>query len=429
MTARPPGTEPRWLTRGWPHVWLPYSQMKTTPPPLPVVATEGTRIRLADGRELIDGIASWWTACHGYNHPHIIGAMERQLKTMPHVMFGGLNHQPALDLARRLTALLPPGLNHVFFCDSGSVSVEVALKMALQYWINRGVTGRSRFVAFRHGYHGDTLGAMSVCDLEGGMHQPFKGHIPEQFIVGLPSTKEARTGFGSFVRRHRDEIAGLVIEPLVQGAGGMKFHGADTLAAVRRIAAENDVLFIADEVMTGFGRTGRMFACEEADVSPDIVCLSKALTGGAMGLAATVASDRVYEAFLDDDPAKALMHGPTYMANPLGCAAANASLDLFEREPRLDAVAAMEAHMSEALEPCRALPGVRDVRAKGAIGVVQVDAMRHLDWLKRRFIEEGVWLRPFGDIVYMTPPFIVDADELARLTGAVVRVLGEWSRR
>ncbi len=424
-----PSFVPDWLSNGWPHIWLPYTQMKTAALPLPVAATAGTRLRLADGRELIDGISSWWTACHGYNHPHIVAALRRQIEIMPHVMFGGLNHEPALTLARRLAAVLPKGLTRVFFSDSGSVAVEVALKMALQYWINQGVPGRTRFVAFRHAYHGDTMGAMSVCDPIDSMHALFKGHLPEQIAVDLPCTRAELDDFDALLRRRRDEIAGVIIEPLVQGAGGMKFHAAETLASIRGIAARHDILFMADEVFTGFGRTGHLFACAEAGVSPDIVCVGKALTGGTIGLAATVANERVFEAFLSDDPAKALMHGPTYMANPLACAAANASLDLFEREPRLQQVAAIETHLKEALEPCRRLAGVADVRAKGAIGVVELRKMRDLDWLKRRFIEKGVWLRPFGNIVYTAPPFVTDPHDLARITDAIVAVLTEWSRR
>jgi adenosylmethionine-8-amino-7-oxononanoate aminotransferase len=423
-----PTDVPGWLERGFPHVWLPYTQMKTAPLPLPVAATAGTRLKLADGRELIDGIASWWTACHGYNHPHVVAAMERQVKVMPHVMFGGLNHEPALTLAGRLAAILPKGLARVFFSDSGSVAVEVALKMALQYWINQGIQGRTRFVAFRHAYHGDTLGAMSVCDPTEGMHALFKDHLPKQIIVELPRTREQLADFDSLLARRRNEIAGLIVEPLAQGAGGMRFHVPEVLAAIHAAAARHGILLIADEIFTGFGRTGRLFASEEAGITPDIVCVGKALTGGAVGLAATVASERVFEAFLSDDPAKALMHGPTYMANPLACAAANASLDLFEREPRLRQVADIEAHLRHALEPCRRLPGVVDVRAKGAIGVVEVAKMRDLEWFKRRFVEEGVWLRPFGNIVYTTPPFVIQPKELAAITDAMAKVITEWSR-
>jgi adenosylmethionine-8-amino-7-oxononanoate aminotransferase len=406
--------------------------MKTATPPLPVVATDGVRLRLADGRELIDGIASWWTACHGHNHPHIIAAMRRQLDVMPHVMFGGLGHEPAFTLARRLSAILPAGLSHVFFSDSGSVAVEVAMKMALQYWRNLGVANRQRFVGFRQGYHGDTMGAMSVSDQAAGLHAAMRGAIPEQIIVDLPESAAALAVFDALLAQRAGEIAAVIVEPLVQGAGGLKMHDASVLAAIRAGAARHGILFIADEIFTGFARTGRLFACQEAGIAPDIICLSKALTGGAVGLAATVANERVYGAFLGDSAATALMHGPTYMANPLACAAANASLDLFEREPRLRQVARIEAHLKVALEPCRDIPGVKDVRVKGAIGVVQlspqVNPLRDLDWLRRRFVAEGVWLRPFGDVVYTTPPLVIGEDDLAKLTSAINTVVRAWSQ-
>lgn len=411
------------------HLWLPYTQMQTAPAPLDVASTEGVHIELADGRRLVDGVSSWWTACHGYNHPHIRAAVQAQLAVMPHVMFGGLGHEPARNLAARLAALLPGDLNRVFFSDSGSVSVEIALKMALQYWLNRGVSGRRKFIAFAGAYHGDTIGAMSICDPEEGMHALFSGMLPEQHVVPLPRTESEFAAFDSFLTRHAGECAAIIMEPLVQGAGGMKFHRPEILAAIRKRAFDHDLLFILDEIMTGFGRTGSMFACEQANIAPDIMTLSKALTGGTMALAATVASDRVFDAFLSDDPGAALMHGPTYMANPLACAAANASLDLFESEPRLAQVTAIEEHLDTALEPCQGLPGVIDVRVKGAIGVVQLDDLKASDWMKARFVEEGVWIRPFGDIVYLMPPFIIGTAELARLTGAVVTVLTEWSQR
>jgi adenosylmethionine---8-amino-7-oxononanoate aminotransferase len=424
-----PSQSPDWLREGWPHVWLPYAQMKTAAPPLAVTSTDGVRLRLADGRELVDGIASWWTACHGHNHPHIIAAMRRQLETMPHVMFGGLGHEPAFTLARRLAAILPDGLKHVFFSDSGSVAVEVAMKMALQYWRNRGAASRQRFVGFRHGYHGDTMGAMSVSDQSEGLHAALRGAIPEQIIVELPDGAAALAAFDALLARRAGEIAAVIIEPLVQGAGGLKMHDAAVLAAIRASAARHDVLFIADEIFTGFGRTGRMFACQEAGVAPDIMCLSKALTGGAVGLAATVANRRVFEAFLGDSAATALMHGPTYMANPLACAAANASLDLFESQPRLQQVAAIEAQLERELAPCRDIPGVKDVRVKGAIGVVQLGPMRDLDWLRRAFVAEGVWLRPFGDVVYTTPPLVIGEGDLAQLTSAINTVVRAWSHK
>jgi len=407
------------------HLWRPYTQMQTVPEPLCAVATQGARIKLDDGRELVDGVSSWWTACHGYNHPHILNAMEKQLAAMPHVMLGGLTHAPAETLAKRLANLLPGDLNHVFFIDSGSVAVDVAMKMALQYWINNGVKGRTKFLCFANGYHGDTIGAMSVCDPDEGMHSLFKGLLPEQLITPIPETAEQRQAFEQLLQDNKDVLAGVFIEPLVQGAGGMKIHSAETLRYLCETVQKAGILFIADEIMTGFGRTGRMFACEEAGITPDIICLGKALTGGAITLAATVATTDIFNSFLSDDPEKALMHGPTFMGNPLACAAANASLDLFENEPRLEQVARIENRLKQALEPCRAIKGVIDVRVKGAIAAVQVESLKDNDRLKARFIEQGVWLRPYGDIVYTAPPFIISDAELDKITGAMITVLKE----
>jgi adenosylmethionine---8-amino-7-oxononanoate aminotransferase len=401
------------------HIWLPYCQMKTAAPPLPVVGTEGTRIKLADGRELVDGIASWWTACHGYNPAHIRHAVARQLKAMPHVMFGGLVHEPAVRLATRLAALLPGDLDRVFFSESGSVAVEVALKIAVQFWLNKGVRGRTKFLAFKGAYHGDTFATMAVCDLDEGMHKRFAGVLPQNMIADLPRDAESAAQFSALLQRHAHELAAIIVEPLVQGAGGMIFHTAETLAAIRAAADCYGLLLIFDEIFTGFGRTGRMFACEEAGTVPDIICLSKALTGGMMALAATVARPHVFEAFWSDDPGHALMHGPTYMANPLACAAANASLDLFETEPRLAQVAAIEMTLKAGLEPCCAFRNVRDVRVKGAIGVVELEAGADLELMRNRFTELGVFIRPFGRIVYLTPAFTTNAEDLKRLTDAV----------
>ena len=420
---------PAWYEPGLDHVWLPYAQMKTAPPPLAVKTTLGSRITLADGRELVDGIASWWTACHGYNHPHIRAAVEHQLALMPHVMFGGLVHEPALILARRLAMLAqdnrPSDLDRVFFCDSGSVSVEVALKMAVQYWRNRGIRRRSRIVAFTGGYHGDTTGAMAVSDPKGSFHAAFRGLLPEQIIVDLPVDEATTAAFEAALAHRADEVAAIIVEPLVQGAGGMRFHSAGTLKTLRAIADRYEILLIFDEIFAGFGRTGAMFAFQEAGVVPDILTLSKALTGGTLPLAATIARRKVFEAFWSDDPASALMHGPTFMANPLACAAANASLDLFAREPRLDQVAKIAAALRAGLEPCRKLPGVKDVRIKGAIGVVELERIADLNTLRQRFVAEGVFIRPFGNVVYLTPAFTIDDDDLARLTGSICRVVAE----
>ena len=411
---------------GLDHIWLPYAQMKTANLPLAVAATHGSRIILADGRELIDGIASWWTACHGYNHSHIRAAVERQLVRMPHVMFGGLVHEPALTLARRLAALLAPiGLDRVFFSDSGSVAVEVALKMAVQYWGNRGVRGRKRIVAFSGGYHGDTTGAMAVSDPEASMHAAFRGLLPEQIVVDLPVDDASAAAFEAMLAQRAEEIAAIIVEPLVQGAGGMRFHDARVLKTLRALADRYELLLIFDEIFTGFGRSGAMFAFQEAGVAPDVITLSKALTGGTLPLAATIANRKVFDAFWSDDPAHALMHGPTFMANPLACAAANASLDLFESEPRLDQAAKISLALRAGLESCRQRPGVKDVRVKGAIGVVELDHIENLDALRQRFIEQGAFIRPFGSIVCLTPALTITDDELAVLIEAVIGVMGE----
>ena len=415
---------PAWYAAGLEHVWLPYAQMKTAPLPLAVAATRGSRIVLADGRELIDGIASWWTACHGYNHPHIRAAVERQLATMPHVMFGGLVHEQALTLARRLTAMLGShGLDRVFFSESGSIAVEVALKMALQYWRDRGVRGREQIVAFQGGYHGDTTGAMAISDPQSGFQGTLAGLLPRQIIVDLPLDEASTAALDALLTEQGDHIAAIIVEPLVQGAGGMRLHDARVLQTLRALADRHELLLIFDEIFTGFGRTGTMFAFEQAGVAPDIITLSKALTGGTLPLAATVARRKVFDAFWSDDPENALMHGPTFMANALACAAANASLDLFAREPRLAQVTKIESLLREALEPCRKLAGVEDVRVKGAIGVVELNRIENLNGLRQRFIDEGVFVRPFGSIVYLTPAFTITEQELLKLTGAIRRVL------
>jgi adenosylmethionine-8-amino-7-oxononanoate aminotransferase len=407
------------------HLWLPYRQMLTAPPPEVVERTDGVRLYLADGRVLIDGIASWWTACHGYNHPHIRAAVEAQLARLPHVMLGGLVHAPATTLAARLAGLLPGDLAHVFFVESGSVSVEVAMKIALQYRFNRGEHGRTRFLSFRHGYHGDTFAAMSVCDPEEGMHRMFGRVLASQLIVPVPDSTAAHAELERVVARHAHELTAVVLEPLVQAAGGMKFHSTETLAAIAALARRFDLLLILDEIATGFGRTGTLFACEQAAVVPDVVTLSKALTGGTLPLAATVATEEVYAAFLSEDAGHALMHGPTFAGNPLACAAANASLDLFATEPRLAQARAIETQLADELAACRSLEGVRDVRVKGAIGVVELERAPRLEALRSRFVRHGVWIRPFGNVVYLMPPLVIGADDLGTLCGAVHEVLVE----
>ncbi len=412
-----------WLNDGWRHVWLPYAQMQTAPLPQPALRTEGARIHLQDGRVLIDGIASWWTACHGYNHPHIIQAVSAQLHTMPHVMFGGLAHEPAYRLATRLAGLLPNPLNRVFFTDSGSVAVEVAIKIAVQSRLNRGERGRTKILAFRGGYHGDTLGTMAICDPEEGMHSLFTGLLPEHPVIALPDTEERIAAFDDFLAKNAHTLAAIIIEPLVQGAGGMLLHSPDILHRLRAAADAYGLTLIFDEIFTGFGRTGTMFAFQQTGVVPDIITLSKALTGGTSPLAATIATDALFEAFLSDSPDTALMHGPTFMANPLGCAAANASLDLFETEPRLAQTAAINAQLTHELAPCRNLPAVKDVRTFGAIGVVELHHIANPAALRTAFLKHNVWIRPFRNIVYLTPALTITQAELSQLTTAIHAVL------
>ena len=414
---------PDWFECGLPHIWLPYTQMKTTPAPLAAARTLGSRITLANGRELVDGIASWWTAVHGYNHPHIVEAIERQARLMPHVMLGGLLHEQAATLAARLADITPGDLTRVFFSDSGSVAVEVAMKMAMQYWLNKNIRGRSKFLAFKGGYHGDTIATMAVCDPEEGMHALFTGLLPEHHVIDLPRDEQSIAAFDAFLERHAGELAGILVEPMVQGAGGMIFHEEKVLQRLRKAADKYDLLLIFDEIFTGFGRTGAMFACEAAGVAPDIMTLGKGLTGGTLPLAATIASQKVFDAFWSDDPAHALMHGPTYMGNALACAAANASLDLFERENRLLQANEIAKLMGPALGQCLGLPGVVDVRVRGAIGVVELDNIADLAALKRRFVEEGVWVRPFRNIVYLTPALTIEAEDLKKLTDSIAKVL------
>jgi adenosylmethionine-8-amino-7-oxononanoate aminotransferase len=414
---------PDWLKTGWNHVWLPYAQMQTVPLPAAVVRTQGSKIYLADGRVLIDGIASWWTACHGYNHPHIKQAVAAQLEVMPHVMFGGLAHEQAYRLATRLAGLMPPGLERVFFTDSGSVAVEVAIKIAVQSRLNKGERGRTKILAFTGGYHGDTFGTMAICDPDEGMHSLFTGLLPEHPVIALPRDDASIAAFDAFLEANAHRLAAIITEPLVQGAGGMILHEPEVLRRLRKAADRYGLSLIFDEIFTGFGRTGTMFAYQQADVVPDIITLSKALTGGTLPLAATIASAALFADFLSDDPKAALMHGPTFMANAMGCAAANASLDLFETEPRLVQAMRIEKQLIAELDACRALRNVVDVRVKGAIGVVQLSSIPNPAGLRSKLIERGVWIRPFGNVVYLTPALTIEQNELTQLTDAVRNVL------
>ena len=399
--------------------------METAPLPQAAFTTEGPRITLAHGNQLIDGVASWWSACHGYNHPHIQAAVIAQVQQMPHVMLAGMGNEPAFALAQRLAALAPNGLERVFFSESGSVSVEIAMKMAAQYWLNQGGPEKTKFICFKGAYHGDTITAMSVGDPEDGIHGRFAGLVPNQPRTPLPRDEASRDAFETFVADHADRSAAMILEPLVQGAGGMISHDPKTLRAVREACDRHGLLLILDEIITGLGRLGTLFACEQAAVTPDIMTLSKSLTGGTLPLAATIASTSVFEGFLSPKLDQALMHGPTFTGNALACAAANASLDLFETEPRLEQVRTIEAHLGQALEPCREMKGVVDVRVLGAIGVVELETIADMNGLRARFIDAGCWIRPFGNIVYLMPAFTIGEDDLAQLCETVVRVVGE----
>lgn len=420
-----------WQSRGLDHIWLPYNQMQISAPPLPVIDAEGCTLTLADGRSLIDGIASWWCMVHGYKHPHMVAQMTKQLESLPHVMFGGLSHEPAFTLAERLCAIAPDGIERVFFADSGSVSVEVALKMALQYWRNKGEEQKGTFVSFTRGYHGDTLGAMAVSDSLSMYHHAFKHALSEHISVDIPKTDEEFAAFDTLLAENQSRLAGCIIEPLVQGAGGMRFHTAEQLKRIYDSCKHYGLLFLADEIAVGFGRTGILFACEQANITPDIMMLGKALTGGMMTMAATLATGEVFDAFLDNSYGKAFMHGPTYMANPLACSAAHASLDLFEFEPRLTQVQTIEGWLKTGLSACKIIDGVCDVRVMGALAAIQLDASHAIDSnkLRERFVEHGVWIRPIGDVIYLTPPLIIKSQECEKLTSSIVTVVEEWSKQ
>ncbi|MGH2834165.1 MAG: adenosylmethionine--8-amino-7-oxononanoate transaminase [Solirubrobacteraceae bacterium] len=407
-------------------VWHPYSALPAVQSSLPVLSAQGVRLRLADGRELIDGMSSWWCAIHGYRHPRMDAAVREQLGRMAHVMFGGLTHEPAVRLAERLVEISPAGLERVFFADSGSVSVEVAIKMALQYQHAVGHPERTRLFTVRGGYHGDTFGAMAVCDPVGGMHSLFTGVLPEHVFAARPPDgfdAPLDAGWaehvGDLMARHAHELAAVIVEPVVQGAGGMRFHSPECVALLRRLCDKHDLLLIADEIATGFGRTGAMFACQHAGVAPDVMCAGKALTGGYLTLAATLCTPAIAEA-ISAGEGGALMHGPTFMANPLACSVALASLDLLAEGAWREKVARIEDGLRKGLEPAAELPAVADVRVLGAIGVIQLD--REVDVLAATAaaVEQGVWLRPFRDLIYTMPPYVIDHDDLARVCSAVV---------
>lgn len=412
-------------------VWHPYAPMPAASPPVVVEAASGVRLHLADGRQVVDGMSSWWAAIHGYRHPVLDQAVRDQLDSMAHVMFGGLTHAPAVELSELLVDLAPGDLRHVFLADSGSVSVEVAIKMAIQYWTGVGRPERRRLLTVRSGYHGDTLGAMSVCDPVTGMHQLFGEVVPLQLFAptptpayGEPFAPSHVADLDELLMAHGHEVAAVILEPVVQGAGGMRFYSPDYLAAVRALCDDHDVLLIADEIATGFGRSGTFFGCDQAGIAPDIMCLGKALTGGYMTLAATLCTPRVAEG-VSSAASGALMHGPTFMANPLACAVALASIGLLVSRPWQDEVAALDAGLRQGLEPARGRPGVADVRVLGAIGVVEMTDPLPMAGTQQVLLDHGVWLRPFGRLLYAMPPYVTDADDLRRITEAMLAVVDQ----
>ncbi|GLZ42133.1 adenosylmethionine--8-amino-7-oxononanoate transaminase [Actinokineospora sp. NBRC 105648] len=404
------------------HVWHPYGPMPGTQDPLVVESAQGVRLRLADGRELVDGMSSWWAAIHGYRHPVLDAAVTDQLGRMSHVMFGGLTHEPAVRLAQRLVEITPDPLQHVFLCDSGSVGVEVAIKMALQHWRSLGHDRKTKLLTWRGGYHGDTFNPMSVCDPEGGMHSLWRGVLPVQQFADAPPTAfehDYVAHLAELLETHADDLAAVIIEPVVQGAGGMRFHDPRYLHVLRELTLAHDVLLIFDEIATGFGRTGELFAADHANISPDIMCVGKALTGGYLTMAATLCTSRVANG-ISQGEVPVLAHGPTFMGNPLAASVALASIDLLLSQDWQTTVKRIESELTHGLAPAQDLPNVRDVRVLGAIGVVQLNHEVDMAKATKAAVDKGVWLRPFRDLIYTMPPFISTTEDIDTITQAIL---------
>ena len=406
------------------HIWHPYTSTLTPLTCYPVASANGVHIKLEDGTELVDGMSSWWSTIHGYNHPHLNQAAHQQIDQVSHVMFGGITHQPAISLCKKLLSLTPSNLENVFLADSGSVAVEVSLKMALQYWHAKGER-RSKFLTLRHGYHGDTFAAMSVTDPDNSMHSLYKGFLPEHIFAESPTCgywdewkPEDLTDFEHKIETHHEELAAVILEPIVQGAGGMRIYHPEFLKGVRRLCDKYGLLLIADEIATGFGRTGKLFACEHADIQPDILCVGKALTGGYMTLSATLASKHVADTVCGGD-AGCFMHGPTFMGNPLACAVATASLELIERGNWQQQTQQIETLFSELLPKLEEYELVKNTRWLGAIGVVETHRPVNMETIQALFVEHGVWIRPFGKLIYMMPPFISKPEDIEKLVNAI----------
>ena len=408
------------------HIWHPYSAMNSDLPVYEVESADGVYLNLKDGRKLIDGMSSWWCMIHGYNHPDMNVALEQQIKSMSHVMFGGLTHKPAIELTKKLIEITPAPLQKIFYSDSGSVAIEVAMKMALQYWHAKEQTNKKRFISLRSAYHGDTFAAMSISDPETGMHSLFKNNIIQQIFIKQPSSRfgepcnhDDLAELEKTLKHHADEAAALILEPIVQGAGGMWFYSADYLKQAKILCEKYNILLILDEIATGFGRTGKLFACEHANISPDIMCIGKALTGGYLTLAATMTTDNVANT-IDKGHPGVFMHGPTFMANPLACTAAITSIDLLLKSNWYQNIKRIESQLKDGLEIFKSFENVNEVRVLGAIGVVEMKQPVDMKTITKKFVDAGVWIRPFGKLIYLMPPFIINDKDLKKLINAIV---------